>query len=171
VVRHVEGKAAIAPSSEAVEMMRMDAVLPRVPRPDGSGTVPVLRSKLHGHRGVAAFDPARVEFVPLDAPYYAYPVSCSTEAQAAAMEWAFGRARALRDPADPRTIAFTVMPGHGVVMAEKWVPGKAAFEELWQAFDSGALQISKEIPQGWHTYRPDGARRMILSEDEGGGRS
>jgi hypothetical protein len=56
-------------------------------------------------------------------------------------------------------------------MAEKWVPGKAAFEELWQAFDSGALQISKEIPQGWHTYRPDGARRMILSEDEGGGRS
>src|SRR3990172_213458 len=33
VVRHIEGRRAIAPSSEAVEMMRMDAVLPRVNLP------------------------------------------------------------------------------------------------------------------------------------------
>jgi len=130
--------------------------------------VPVLRSKLHGHRGVAAFDPARVEFAPLDAPYYRYPVSCSTEAQAVAMEHAFGRARSLLDPADPRTVAFTVMPGHGVVAAEKWVPGMVPFQALWEAIDAGALEISKEIPQGWHTYRPDRPRRMVVDEEARG---
>ena len=164
VVRHVEGRGTIAPSSEAVEMMRMDAVLPRVRVPGQAGEVPVLRSKLHGHRGVASFDPARVEFAPLEAPYYTYPVSCSTEAQAAAMEGAFGRAASLRHPSDPRTIVFTVMPGHGVVAAEKWVPGKAPFQELWEAIDSGALTIAKEIPQGMHDYRLDGASRMVVEE-------
>jgi len=166
VVRHVEGRGAIAPSSEAVEMMRMDAVLPRVNVAGQAALVPVLRSKLHGHRGVAAFDPRRVEFAPLDPPYYAYPVSCSTEAQAVAIERAFGRARSLRDASDPRTITFTVMPGHGVVAAEKWVPGKVPFQELWEAIDSGALTISREIPQGWHAYRLDGGRRMVVVEGD-----
>jgi len=166
VVRHIEGGRAIAPSSEAVEMMRMDAVLPRVNLPGQTAPVPVLRSKLHGHRGVAAYDPQRVEFVPLEAPYYTYPVSCSTEAQAVAMEQAFGRARSLRDPSDPRTITFTVMPGHGVVAAEKWVPGKVPFQELWEAIDSGALTVSKEIPQGWHAYRLESARRMVVVEGD-----
>jgi hypothetical protein len=165
VVRQVEGRGDVAPSSEAVEMMRMDAVLPRIDLPGHPDPVPVLRSKLHGHRGVSAYDPDRVEFVPLEAPYYAYPVSCSTEAQAAAIERAFARARSLADPADPRTVTFTVMPGHGVVVAEKWVPGKAPFQVLWEAIDAGALKISKEIPQGWHAYREDGARRMILAEE------
>jgi hypothetical protein len=164
VVRQLEGRNAIAPSSEAVEMMRMDAVLPRVNLPGQTALVPVLRSKLHGHRGVAAYDPQRVEFVPLEAPYYTYPVSCSTEAQAVAMEQAFGRARSLRDPSDPRTITFTVMPGHGVVAAEKWVPGKVPFQELWEAIDSGALTVSKEIPQGWHAYRLESPRRMVVEE-------
>jgi hypothetical protein len=164
VVRHVEGRGAVAPSSEAVEMMRMDAVLPKVHVAGQAGRLPVLRSKLHGHRGVASFDPSRVEFAPLDPPYYSYPVSCSTEAQAVAMERAFGRARSLRDPSDPRTIVFTVMPGHGVVAAEKWVPGKVPFQELWEAIDSGALTISKEIPQAWHTYRADGARGMVVEQ-------
>jgi hypothetical protein len=112
---------------------------------------------------VAGFDSTRVEFVPLDAAYYTYPVSCSTEAQAVAIEHAFARAQSLRDPSDARTITFTVMPGHGVVAAEKWVAGKAPFQELWEAIDSGALEISKEIPQAWHTYRPDG-RRMVVEE-------
>ncbi len=165
VVRHIEGRRAIAPSSEAVEMMRMDAVLPRVNLPGQTAPVPVLRSKLHGHRGVAAYDPLRVEFVPLEAPYYTYPVSCSTEAQAVAMEQAFGRARSLRDPSDTRTITFTVMPGHGVVAAEKWVPGKVPFQELWEAIDSGALTVSKEIPQAWHAYRLESPRRMVVVEE------
>jgi hypothetical protein len=57
------------------------------------------------------------------------------------------------------------MPGHGMVAAEKWVAGKAPFQELWEAIDSGALTISKEIPQGWHTYRSDGAGRMVVTEE------
>ncbi len=164
VVRQVEGHSNIPPSSEAVEMMRMDAVLPRVDLPDLSGSTPVLRSKLHGHRGIAAFDPDRVEFVPLDAPYYSYPVSCSTEAQAVAIERAFGRGQSLRDPQDPRTLVFTVLPGHGVVVAEKWVAGKAPFQEMWEAMDGGSLTVSKAIPQGWLDYRMNGARKMVVTE-------
>ena len=164
VVRHVEGGGTIPPSSEAVEMIRMDAVLPRLRLPGAAGRVPILRSKLHGHRGVAAYDPARVEFVPLDAAYYAYPVSCSTEAQAVAIERAFSRAGCLQNPLDPRTIVFTVMPGHGLVAAEKWVPGKAAFQELWEAIDSGALTISRDVPQGWHEYRVNGGQRSVIVE-------
>lgn len=163
VVRHVEGHSNIAPSSEAVEMVRMDALLPRVRLPDGR-LVPVLRSKLHGHRGVAAYDPDRVEFVPLDGAYYAYPVSCSTEAQAEAIERAFARAQSLNRPEDPRTLAFTVLPGHGVVVTEKWVEGKAPFQAIWEAMDSGVLVVSKEIPQGWLDYRLDGGTRMVLEE-------
>jgi hypothetical protein len=144
----------------------MDAVLPRIRLPGQGAAVPVVRSKLHGHRGVAAYDPARIEFLPLDDAYYAYPVSCSTEAQAVAIERAFARAGSLQNPDDPRTIAFTVMPGHGVVIAEKWVPGKAAFQELWEAIDSGALTVSKEIPQGWHTYRVNGGQRQVMVEGE-----
>jgi len=164
VVRQIEGHSNIPPSSEAVEMMRMDAVLPRIDLPEPSGRVPVLRSKLHGHRGIAAYDPARAEFVHLDPAYYTYPVSCSTEAQAVAIERAFGRAESLRDPNDPRTIVFTVLPGHGVVVAEKWVAGKAPFQEIWEAMDAGALTVSRVIPQGWLGYRLDGAGTMVVAE-------
>jgi len=164
VVRQVEGHSNIPPSSEAVEMMRMDAVLPSVDLPGLAGRAPVLRSKLHGHRGMASYDPERAEFVPLDAPYYRYPVSCSTEAQAVAIERAFGRAECLRHPNDPRTLVFTVLPGHGVVVAEKWVAGKAPFQEMWEAMDDGSLSVSKAIPQAWLGYRMDGARKMVLTE-------
>jgi hypothetical protein len=164
VIRQVEGLSNIPPSSEAVEMMRMDAVLPRIDLGGPAGRLPVLRSKLHGHRGIAAYDPGRAEFVALDAQYYTYPVSCSTEAQAVAIERAFGRAECLRRPNDPRTIAFTVLPGHGVVVAEKWVTGKVPFQEMWEAMDGGSLVVSKAIPQGWLDYRLDGASRMVLTE-------
>lgn len=163
VIRRIEGHPNLPPSSEAVEMMRMDAVLPKV-RLAGGSVAPVLRSKLHGHRGVAAYHPDRVEFVPLDPAYYAYPVSCSTEAQAVAIEDAFARAESLRRPDDPRTLTFTVMPGHGVVAAEKWVEGKAPFQELWEAMDSGDLEVAREIPQAGFGYRRRADGRMGLFE-------
>jgi len=62
-------------------------------------------------------------------------------------------------------VVFTVMPGHGVVAAEKWVPGKVPFEALWEAIDAGALEVSKEIPQAWHTYRASGSGRMRVDEE------
>ncbi|HSR48673.1 MAG TPA: hypothetical protein VLL77_11895 [Anaerolineales bacterium] len=163
-VRNVEGIPNLPPSSEAVEMMMIDEVLPRIPlgsNGNGAGPLPVVRSKLHGHRGVASFDPAVVEFVPLDRAYYEYPVSCGTEAQAQAITAAFGRAESLRNPRDQRTIAFTVLPGHGVVLCEKWVPGKVPFEVLWEAMDSGAIVIDRLVPQ--HRVDFEGRhRRMVL---------
>lgn len=161
LVRHVEGKANTPPSSEAVEMAMVDEVLPRVPVAPGCEG-PVIRSKLHGHRGVRSFDPRVVEFVPLDPPYYHYPVSCATQAQAWAIQAAFSRSQALSHPSDPRPIAFTVLPGHGAVLVEKWVAGQAPFQVLWEALDAGALEIEPQVPQGWVEYRPTQEGRMTV---------
>jgi hypothetical protein len=181
LVRHVSGKRNDPPSSEAVEMMDMDSLLPRIVLPaehigpdlTGDGgpraetrnptyEVPVVRSKLHGHRGIAAYDPSVVEYVPLDPPYYHYLVSCATEAQAHGVKAAFARSQALQNPADPRQLVFTVLPGHGVIIAEKWAPGKAPFQLVWEHMDAGNLQITSYVPQGpmWYAPGPDG--KMVL---------
>jgi hypothetical protein len=73
LTRRVTGKRNDRPSSEAVEMMDMDSVLPTIVLGtdwDTTAQVPVVRSKLHGHRGISAYDPHWVEYVPLDRPYY-----------------------------------------------------------------------------------------------------
>ncbi len=155
LVRHVEGKRNDPPSSEAVELMLMDRDLPRV-QVEGAVEVPVIRSKLHGHRGVRAYDPRFVEFVPLDDPYYHYPVTCATEAQAQGIHNAFSRSEALRNPDDPRQVVFTILPGHGVVMAEKWQPHKQPFQLFWEYMDAGYLQIDPRVPQGPHHFDEDG---------------
>jgi hypothetical protein len=172
IVRHVEGSRNDPPSSEAVELMEMDTPLPQVslsPQEWRLASKSVVmataaRSKLHGHRGVRSFDPLRVEHVPLDEPYYHYPVSCSTEAQARSIRAAFSRSQALQNPDDPRQIVFTVMPGHGIVIVEKWVPGKEPFQVIWEAMDSGALQIDNHIPQGSMYYIKSSKARMELVE-------
>ncbi|MBU4224241.1 MAG: hypothetical protein KKC71_00260 [Chloroflexi bacterium] len=167
VVRHVEDHRNDPPSSEAVEMIDMDTLLPRIQLGNGwefPGEAPVARSKLHGHRGISAYDPSRVEFVPLDPPYYHYPVSCATEAQARGIKAAFSRSQALQNPDDPRQVVFTVLPGHGVVMVEKWVPGKSPFQVLWETMDAGYLRVSHRLPQGPMAYRPAPDGRMVLEE-------
>ncbi len=164
--RPIEGLPSTPPSSEGVELMAMDQLLPRIALDAGwgiEGEVPVLRSKLHGHRGVQAFDPERVEFVPLDPPYYDYLVSCASDAQAMGVREAFSRSQSLRDPSDERTIVFTVLPGHGVMIAEKWVRGRAPFQEIWEAMDAGALTIASKVPQGRLQFvRED--KNMILDD-------
>jgi hypothetical protein len=160
-VRHVEGKRNDPPSSEAVEMSVMDEALPRI-RFNGRD-VPVARSKLHGHRGVRRYDPRTVEHVYLDAPYYTYPVSCSTEAQANAIRTAFSRSEALQNPSDPRQLVFTVLPGHGVLIVEKWVEGKAPFEVICEAMRDGRLEVENTVPQGPLVYTPDGEGKQILT--------
>jgi hypothetical protein len=165
LIRCVEAKRNDPPSSEAVEMMDMDSELPIVslgPAWGISASVPVVRSKLHGHRGIAGYDPRQVEYVPLDAPYYHYLVSCATDAQARGIKGAFARSQALQNPNDPRQLVFTVLPGHGAVIVEKWVAGAAPFQVIWEAIDAGALQVAKAIPQGPMEYvaGPDGS--MVL---------
>jgi hypothetical protein len=165
VVHHVEGKRNDTPSSEAVEMMSMDRSLPRITLEAVwgiSAEVPVVRSKLHGHRGVAAYNPKLVEHVYLDTPYYHLPVSCATDAHAWAIEAAFARSKALRNPEDSRQVVFTVLPGHGSVITEKWVPGKAPFQVIWEYIDAGFLEVENRIPQGLLTYTQDSNERRIL---------
>lgn len=167
LVRHVEGKRNDPPSSEAVEMIEMDSALPSFilgTEWDIQAEVPVARSKLHGHRGVAAYDPHWVEHVPLDPPYYFYPVSCATEAQARGIKKAFSRSQALWNSNDARQVVFTVLPGHGVVIVEKWVPDKVPFQIMWEYMDAGYLEIASRIPQGPLEYVPGPAGRMLLCE-------
>ncbi len=169
-VRHVEGKRNDPPSSEAVEMLDMDNPLPRVhlspPEWDFEAEVPVVRSKLHGHRGVKSFDPNLVEYAPLDPVYFDFIVSCATDAQARGVRDAFSRAQCLLNPDDPRQIAFTILPGHGVVIAEKWVPGTVPFQVMWEAMDRGQLVIDSHVPQNHIRYLPDEQGQMVVHEEE-----
>jgi len=165
LTRQVAGKRNDRPSSEAVEMMSMDGLLPTItldPAWDVSAPVPVVRSKLHGHRGITAYDPRKVEYAPLDAPYYHYLVSCGTDAQARGIVAAFARAEALRHPDDARQVVFTVLPGHGAFIVEKWVAGKAPFQVIWETMDTGALQVDNRIPQGLMAYVPTSDGKMVL---------
>ncbi len=165
LVRHVEGKRNSPPSTEAVEMMDMDRSLPRIrlgPEWGRRASVPVARSKLHGHRGIARFHPDFVEFAPLENQYYHYLVSCGTGAQAVAIREAFARAEALQNPADSRQLVFSVLPGHGTVVVEKWVPGTAPFQTIWEYMDAGHLQVDIGVPQGPMEYVPDHDGRMVL---------
>jgi len=165
--RPIEGLEPTPPSSEGVELMAMDQLLPRITLPESwktQGEVPMLRSKLHGHRGIVAFDPERVEFVPLDPPYYDYLVSCASDAQAMGVKEAFSRSQALRDPSDSRTVVFTVLPGHGVMIAEKWVDDRVPFQEIWSAMDANALAVTSKVPQGRLRFVKDGPR-MLLEEE------
>jgi len=163
-VQQVQDKRNDPPSSEAVEMVGMDEVLPRILLGEGWPArfeVPIARSKLHGHRGVRAYDPRFVEFVPLDPAYYFYPVSCSTEAQANAIKAAFARSEALQNPADPRPVVFTILPGHGVLIVEKWVHGKAPFQVLCEFIADGRLEVENFVPQGPMDYQLDGGGRFV----------
>jgi hypothetical protein len=168
-VRHVEGLRNDPPSSEAVELIDMDTPLPRIRLTEdewgSDAEVPVARSKLHGHRGVRAYDPRLVEHVHLDLPYYHYPVSCSTDAQARAIRAAFSRAEALNNPADPRQVVFTVIPGHGIVIVEKWVPGKQPLQVIWEFMDAGALEIDNLVPQGVLEYAEEDGKMVLRAEE------
>ena len=144
-------------------MMDMDAVLPQVEIEGLPGKLPVIRSKLHGHRGVDMFNPELVEFVPLDPPFYNYLVSCATEAQARAIKSAFARAESLLNPADPRKLAFTILPGHGIVITEKWQPDKQPFQLIWEFMDAGHLLINRLVPQGPVQFLLNAANKMVLA--------
>jgi hypothetical protein len=160
LIRKVEGHPNHPPSSEAVEMIGMDLKLPKITLANGM-QAPVIRSKLHGHRGVRSFNRDRVEYVSVPASYLYYPVSCSTDAQYRAVQEAFSSSVALQNPDDPRQIIFTVLPGHGVVIVEKWVEGKQPFQVIWEGMDHKAIEISNAIPQGPFEYQIDGQRATM----------
>jgi len=165
VVRQVEGRPNHSPSSESVEMRGMDEELPWLklgPEWGLQARVPVVRSKLHGHRGISAYDPGMVEFAPLPPAFHHYPVSCATDAQARAIAHAFSHAHCLQNPDDPRQVAFTILPGHGAAVVEKWVPGKQPFETIWEYMDRGLIQVASRVPQGPFSYAQESSGLMVL---------
>lgn len=168
LVRHIAERTNIPPSSEAVEMVEIDQPLPTVDAPDPmlkGIKVPVVRSKLHGHRGVRAFDRNQVEYAPLDPRYHRYLVTCATEAQAEGVRRAFARSESLQNPDDERKVVFTVLPGHGIMIVEKWVAGKAPFQLIWEYMDAGYLEIESAVPQGALEYvRSTGGRMLLQAE-------
>ena len=169
LVREVDGKLNQPPSSEAVEMRGMDDLLPWIQIEDGPHNgvrVPVVRSKLHGHRGVAAYDPCFVEYTPLEKPYFHYPVSCATAAQAQGIMSAFSNSAAFQNPLDPRQLVFTILPGHGVVIAEKWQSDKEPLQNVWEYMDQGRLQIDNLIAQGPMGFRPGADGRMWCHDQQ-----
>lgn len=163
LVREIEGKKNDPPSSEAVELFDMDSELPMISL--NGKKVPVIRSKLHGHRGVKAYNPDLVEFIPMGTPYHHYLVSCATEAQARGIKQAFATTESLLDFEDPRQIAFTILPGHGVLIVEKWVEDKLPFQLIWEYMDAGHFQIDNLVPQGPIFYVPGKNGKMVLGEN------
>jgi hypothetical protein len=157
-VRHVERIPNDPPSSEAFEMMDIVSALPMISLDGAWGTdqtrAPVIRSQLHGHRGVASYDPQHVEYVPMEPVYFHYPVTCRTQAQAYGLKSTFVHSEALRNPGDPRHVVFTLLPTHGVFIVEKWVPGKSPLQTIWEYMDAGYLQVESTIPQGPELYIP-----------------
>ena len=177
IVRPVSGMDTVVPSVEAVEMMSICEGVPSHRRANSRGElvqVPNVRAILHGHLGVAAFDPQRVEAVRLEPLYYTQLVSCGTGALANATAAAFARSAALRDPKDPRQVVFLEQPGHGVMVVEKWpAPGSetAAFDAIHEYLRAGHLAMTYDIAQGPVQWEPQiglAGRRLMrrVSEPE-----
>jgi hypothetical protein len=59
-------------------------------------------------------------------------------------------------------LAFTVLPGHGAVIAEKWIIGKDPFQTMWEYMDAGYLVIDNMVPQGEMSYKLSEGGRMVL---------
>ncbi len=160
-VRPVAGLDPVMPSVEAVEMLSISQAVATHKRANAAGElvdVPNLRALLHGHLGVAAFDPVYVEAVQLDPLYYTQLVSCGTSALAHGSATAFARSEALRRLDDPRRLVFLEQPGHGVMVAEKWSDpddDRDAFEIIHEYLRAGHLQMTLDIPQGpilWESF-------------------
>jgi N-methylhydantoinase A/oxoprolinase/acetone carboxylase beta subunit len=71
------------------------------------------------------------------------------------------------DPADFTAYIYGGLgPGHGAVIVEKWAPGKAPFQVIWEAMDSGYLGVDNLVPQGLMSYTPGTDDRLLLSQQE-----
>ena len=170
IVRRVAGMEPVVPSVEAVELMGICERVPSHTHTNVRGEllqVPNVRALLHGHLGVEAYDPERVEAVMLDPLYYTQLVSCGTGALAEGTALAFSRSKSLANLQDPRAVVFLEQPGHGVMVVEKWPAAGSAtrpFETIRSYLAAGHLQMTLDIAQGPVHWEPawsaDGRRMM-----------
>ena len=147
----VKGQKKVVPSSEAFEMVQLFESFQKQYQ-DGQKSFSPIRSFLHGHRGVAKFDPKKVEYVALEDHFFSFPVSCASGAQANAVYRAFQKLECFKRKDDGRKVAFTLLPCHGVIFIEKWVEQKGPLQLMWEYIDKGYLQIDSYVPQGPARY-------------------
>jgi hypothetical protein len=163
IVRPVEGMPPVVPSVEAVEMMTICEAVSTHAYINSQGEevqVPNIGAILHGHLGVASYDPEKVECVTFSPPYYRHLVSCGTRALAEGSAAAFSRAVALCEFDDPRAVVFLEQPGHGVVIVEKPVEGKQPFDTIHEYLQEGHLQMTLEVPQEEVAWQSNGYDRV-----------
>jgi hypothetical protein len=63
-------------------------------------------------------------------------------------------------------VAFTVLPGHGCVIAEKWIPGTVPFGVMWEYMDAGYLDVVKHVPQGVMEFVPGADGKLVLKAEQ-----
>ena len=170
MVRPVAGMDRVVPSVEAVEMMGLCERVPKHRHLNSHGLpviVPNVRAILHGHLGVAAYDPDLVEAVMLDPLFYTQLVSCGTGALAEGTATAFARSESLKDLHDPRRVIFLEQPGHGVMVVEKWPAtddGSQPFETIRDYLGTGILQMTLDIAQSlvrWEMATGSDGQRLM----------
>jgi hypothetical protein len=161
-VMPVEDKITVVPSVEAVELFGICEASGRqtITLPEGEFQVPMARSVVHGHVGVDSYDPTLVEHVELSDTFTIYPVSCGTDVLARETAKAFASSQALKDPTDPRQVVFLEQPCHGVLVVEKWQVDKPPFAVLEAILSSGALKMTKQVPQGEFAWEQHDGRMV-----------
>src|SRR5581483_173074 len=155
-IPRVEGRPFVKPSVEAVELARIIFDAPRFAglRP----TVPV--SIVHLHMGVATYNPAVVEYVTLDPPFYTCPVTCGTRELADGTARAFARSSVLGDRDEARRIAVLEQPTHGCMLLELGEGTTPPYQRIFDAIDRGDLVLSFDVPQGRVRWQPPDQRGM-----------
>ncbi len=156
-IPRVEGRSFVKPSVEALELARIVFDAPRFAR--SRPTVPV--SIVHLHMGIAAYNPAVVEYVALDPPFYACPVSCGTRELADGTARAFARSSVLSNGDESRRIAVLEQPTHGCMLVELGGGTIPPYQRIFTAIDRGDLVLSFAVPQGRVRWQPPDERGMI----------
>jgi hypothetical protein len=157
LVRHVEGKHNSPPSSEAVEMMGMDAALPRFPLPGQPGVS--VRRRAPSCTGIGASRPT-TRAMSSSRPSTSRTITILFRAPPKRRPSASGR----RSPARRRCATLPIRARQRLRCCRAWrgdrrkvVAGKAPFQTIWEYMDAGYLTVANLIPQGrW----PTSAARM-----------
>jgi hypothetical protein len=137
------------PSVEALEVLSLLDAAPRVRLssdgasgwrldPEGPIEVPIIRSGIHAHIGVASADEAMVETIEPDRKNYPYGFGCGTDLMCEVARSTVERSSAINDPKDHRRYVRWPMLYHGEMVVELWKEGaeSVTFAGLLDLFDS-----------------------------------
>jgi len=137
------------PSVEALEVLSLLDAAPRIRLspdgangwrldPEGQIEVPIIRSGIHAHIGVASADEAVVETIEPDRKNYPYGFGCGTDLMCEVARSTVERSSAINDPKDRRRFVRWPMLYHGEMVVELWKEGaeNVTFEGLLDLFDN-----------------------------------